>query len=456
MESILNFVNDLGNFVFIPLIFLIIMLILRESLANSIRSAMKVGIGFLALGMVVDFMLSKLQPVIEQLAEKTGSTLSTIDVGGASTAVMGLASNLGALVIVLCFGVNILMLLTGFTDCVNVDVYNLHQNASMGIIVAIYSGNFMYGFCTAALLHVWALIMADYTAKKNQDFFGLPESVSISHPIANSYVPFAVMFNWIFDRIPVINRINITSETIEKRMGIFGENTMIGFIVGFLLSIFSVGLSDPYHAIIASIQLGMQMGAVLLLLPKMAGIMMEGLLPMSEAAKRMLVNKFPNRKITVGLDTAIIVGDPSVIAPSLILIPSLLIMAVILPGNTVLPLGDLPYLCFYIACMVPIFKGNIFRIWLSSLICFGGGLYLATWLSAPTTQAFLQFGTGGQAGLSYSSIDPSANPFTALFALATNYGYIAFAAILIIMLAYAYQQKNRRLNKTLVTVEEGE
>ena len=49
MEFITQFINDLGNFIFIPLIFLVFMVALGRPLAEAIQSAMKVGIGFIAL-----------------------------------------------------------------------------------------------------------------------------------------------------------------------------------------------------------------------------------------------------------------------------------------------------------------------------------------------------------------------------------------------------------------------
>lgn len=98
MEIITNFINDLGNFIFIPLIFLIFMLLLGRSMSEAIQSAMKVGIGFIALSIVIDFMLEVMEPAISGLAQRTGSDLVAIDVGGAATAVMGFGSDLGAIV----------------------------------------------------------------------------------------------------------------------------------------------------------------------------------------------------------------------------------------------------------------------------------------------------------------------------------------------------------------------
>lgn len=91
MELITQFINDLGNFIFIPVIFLVLMKILGRPLSECISSAIKVGIGFIALTMTIKLMLEKMQPAVTGLAEATGSSLSAIDVGGAATAVMDLA-----------------------------------------------------------------------------------------------------------------------------------------------------------------------------------------------------------------------------------------------------------------------------------------------------------------------------------------------------------------------------
>lgn len=443
MEMITQFINDIGNFIFIPVIFLILMKILGRSWSEATQSAMKVGIGFIALSMVVSFMLEKMEPAITGLSNKTGSSLTAIDVGGAATAVMGFGSSLGAIIIPLCVAVNIIMLLLRLTDCVNVDVFNLHQNASMGAIVYAYSGSFIDGVLTAAIFHMIALIGADLGAKKNNEFYSLPKGVSISHPVANAYLYFAYPFNWLFDHIPFVRKWNATAESIQKRFGIFGDPTMVGFLIGVVLGLVGYSWKSPYHAIINSLQLGMYLAAVMLLLPKMTSIMMEGLVPLSNAVRKRMVKQFPNREITVGMDTALIVGNPAVIAPALLLIPCMVILAVILPGNKVMPMGDLSQFVFFIAAMVPVFKGNIIRTWLSSLILFGGGLYIASWMTPATNSVFQQFGAGAKKGVMYSSLNPSANPFTGLFAAISHVGVFGYILVAALVALFGYWLKKR-------------
>ena len=147
------------------------------------------------------------------------------------------------------------------------------------------------------------------------------------------------------------------------------------------------------------------------------------------------------------MDTALIVGHPSVIAPALLLIPFIVLVAVILPGNRVMPLGDLSQFVFFIACMVPVFNGNIFRTWLSSLVLFGGGLYIATWATDATNQMFQLFGSGAQVGVVYSSLNPSANPFTGLFMWCSQVGILAYLMAGAILIGVAILLKRRQRAK---------
>lgn len=443
MELITKVINDLGNFIFIPLIFFVLMLLLKQPAKRAFTSSMKVGIGFISLNLVVGFMLEKMEPAIKSLAEKTGSSLSAVDVGGAATAVMGFGSSIGAIIIPLAICINVILLMLKLVDCVNVDVFNLHQNASMGAIVYAFSGNFLYGVLTAGLFHVIALIGADLSAKNNQDFYDLPDGVSISHPVANTYLLFAYPLNYIFDRLPFIKNLDASPKKIQERFGVLGESTTVGFLIGTILGLISSDWQDPYMAVISSVQLGMYLAAVMLLLPRMTSIMMEGLVPFSNAVRTKLVKKFPDRDITVGMDTALIIGDPAVIAPALLLIPVILILAVILPGNIVMPLGDLSQFVFFIACMVPIFKGNVIRTWLASILLFGPGLYIASWMTPATNEVYQRFGAAAQSNVMYTSLNPSANPFTGLFALASEIGLVAFIVIGVILILSAYYLKNK-------------
>ena len=76
---------------------------------------------------------------------------------------------------------------------------------------------------------------------------------------------------------------------------------------------------------------------------------------------------------------------------------------------------------------------------------FGGGLYIASWMTPATNELFQKFGAGAQENVMYSSLNPSANPFTGLFAAASHvgiFGYLLIGALLI-SVGYLLKKKER-------------
>ena len=99
----------------------------------------------------------------------------------------------------------------------------------------------------------------------------------------------------------------------------------------------------------------------MLLMPRMVSILMEDLAPISEAANSFVQKHYPGREVNIGMDSALSVGHPAVLSSSLLLVPITILLAVILPGNTTLPFGDLATIPFVVCLMAAVFRGNIVR-----------------------------------------------------------------------------------------------
>ncbi|MBR0385790.1 MAG: hypothetical protein IJI05_04500, partial [Erysipelotrichaceae bacterium] len=149
-------------------------------------------------------------------------------------------------------------------------------------------------------------------------------------------------------------------------------------------------------------------------------------------------------KIYIGLDSAVGVGHPMTIALGLLCVPIIVLLAAVLPGNTVSPAVDLAVLPYIFVLVIPICKGNGFRSFVVGLICCLLGLYIATDLAAPITQVAKQIGFDMGGASSISSICDGANPLTwALFKLSgfgTTVSMIVFAAIAIACAAYNFMR----------------
>ena len=105
----------------------------------------------------------------------------------------------------------------------------------------------------------------------------------------------------------------------------------------------------------------------MLLMPRMVKILMEGLIPLSEAAKSFMQKRFKGREFYIGLDSAITLANPTTMVVGILLVPITLMIA-LLPFNTVLPAGDLSAGAYYVCFFAIIHKGDFFRTLLSGTI----------------------------------------------------------------------------------------
>src|SRR5699024_2929463 len=82
--------------------------------------------------------------------------------------------------------------------------------------------------------------------------------------------------------------------------------------------------------------------------------------------------------IYIGLDAAVALGHPAVISTALILVPITVVLAIILPGNALLPFGDLATIPFIVAFIVGAARGNIVHSVIVGTVMIAIYLYIAT------------------------------------------------------------------------------
>ena len=78
-------------------------------------------------------------------------------------------------------------------------------------------------------------------------------------------------------------------------------------------------------------KVGVTMAAAMVIIPKMAALLMEGLMPISDAASSFIDKHFSGKgKMYIGLDSAVGVGHPMTITLGLVLVPVAVLLAVVL------------------------------------------------------------------------------------------------------------------------------
>jgi PTS system galactitol-specific IIC component len=203
-------------------------------------------------------------------------------------------------------------------------------------------------------------------------------------------VPIAIPINWVLDRIPWVKSVEADPDGIEKKLGpTFGDPMIMGFFIGIGLGLLAYwrGFATDFWVTAAQILvLGVELAAVMVLLPRMVRILMEGLIPVSEAARDFMNKRASDREVWIGLDSAILVGHPSAIATGLLLVPIAILLMVILPGNRVLLFADLAVLPFLCSQCAPLAKGNVVRMVIIGTVLLIIGFYVAMALAPIMTR----------------------------------------------------------------------
>ncbi len=426
-----DFINGFGSSVMMAIIVTILSLIFGAKFGRSLRAGLTVGVGLIGITTVFGLLGSNLSPATQAIVERYGFSLSIIDVGWPASSAIAIATNVGAMIIPFGLFINVIMLLTNTTQTVNVDIWNYWHFAFTGALVAGVTGNIAYGFIAAGVNMVIVMVIADLTAPAVAKYNGL-EGVSIPHGFSGAFVPLAWVTDKIIGSIPGLKKVDINFKKVQKKFGVLGEPILIGTVIGTVIGLFaSYGWG--------SLQLGITMGAVLVLTPKMAALLMEGLLPLSDAASGFITKHFSNRgKFYIGLDSAVGVGNPITIALSLILVPVTLILAMILPGNKVLPFGDLATLPYMMVLILPICKNNGFRALIVGLVSLALGLYFATDLAKLHTDLAVQASFAMAEGSSLiSSICDGGNPLSWAITKISNLNHVGIIILVAIAIALA-------------------
>ncbi|GAA0442989.1 PTS galactitol transporter subunit IIC [Virgibacillus sp. AGTR] len=386
---------DLGASVMLPIIIFVFALVLGSKPGKAFRSGLTVGIGFIGLNLVIGLLTDSLGPAAQSMVDNFGFQLNTIDVGWPAAAAISYGTALGSLAIPLGIAANVILLGIGLTRTLNVDVWDYWHCAFTGSLVYALTGDFGLGIFTIIVHILLIFFLGDILAKYIEKFYGF-KNITFPHGASAPSFLVALPFNWLFDRIPGFNKLEANPESIQKRMGIFGDSTVMGVLIGIV-----IGILAGYN-VSEVLQLSVQTGAVMMLMPRMVALLMEGLSPVSEAAGNFVKKRFPGRDLYIGMDSALSVGHPAVLSASLIIVPVTLFLAVFLPGNTVLPFGDLATIPFLICLMVPIFKGNIVRTVIAGSVYIAVGLYIATWVAPLFTNSAVaaNFDMGGNTSIS--------------------------------------------------------
>ena len=388
LQSVIQYILDLGAAVFVPFLMLIVGLAMKMKFRDAFTSALTLGIAFTGMGILVNFIMTSMGSAANDLTTHTGLSLPAVDIGWPGAAAISWAWPYAFLVFPLQLAINFIMLITKQTKTLNVDLWNVWNKIFTAVIVTYFTNNIGFGFIAAAIIIVLELKLGDAFAPEVERLTGVP-GITVPHFITLIAVILHPI-DELLKKIPFLNK-EFDADTLKEKIGVFGENSVMGAIIGFALGLAS-GNGLKY-----ALGLAVQAATALTLFPMVSKLFSQALSPISEAVSDFMREKFEDREVYIGLDWPVLGGRNELWVAVIFTIPFLLVGAVALPGNIVLPFAGIINLSFVVGALL-LTNGNVLRMIIHGLISTPLFLYGATYFTPYMTRLAEETNTLQQTG----------------------------------------------------------
>ncbi|NTW71933.1 MAG: hypothetical protein HGA49_06790 [Eubacteriaceae bacterium] len=402
--NVFTWITGLGGEGIMLIALFILGMVFKLGIGKALRSGLTSALGFVGLNLVVGMLIAVMGPATSAIVERFGWHLNVVDVGWGLIG-MSWGSPVAGFIIITAIVLNLILLFVGFTKTLMIDFWNYWSFCAAGALAYGATENVWFSVLVAAIYMVISWKVADIVAPNYQEFYGMP---GVSWP-TGAVIPTAIIgipMVKLIQKIPFIKDINADPEHIQEKYGVLGEPVIVGAFLGALIG-FLAGFGAQ-QIIIMSIK----MAGVLVLTPRMIAVLMEGLLPISNAASEFTQKYMSGRQVWIGIDASTILGHPATLSSILILTPIVTFMSLI-PGNQMLAIASLVAIPWFVIPMTSYAKGNVLHIVLACIVIFAVYFWCATALSPAHTNLAIITGFDLPEGAKQiGSLSEGGNPIT--------------------------------------------
>ena len=433
-STILDPIIGAGPLFLIFIVFSVIGLVVRLGVLRAIRNGLMIAIGFNGVYIVVDYFLGNVAPAAEALALRFGGVFTYADIGWSAFASFAFASPWAYAIIVLSLAVNLIMIFTRMTDTLNLNIWDFWEAIIATLMVQLLTGNVVAGLVFGTFLAWFNLMMSDFNAQRGYCSDIGFEGLSFYQGTNVAWGAFGHYVGKLLDKTGL--EAKFTPEYIQEKFGIVGEPSVLGGIIGMLM-----GIGAGYYWTDV-VLLMIALATSLVLIPMMSGIVMQALVPVSEAAAKFMKKSAGGRQIFIGVDPAIAVGNTTVLATTVLMVPILLFLAFVIPGTPNHPLADLPSLLFFWVFVVAPNKFDMIRTLITTTLMgiygtFAAIMGVARWSNLVAVSAGVEVAEGTGVTAWFNHLCPE---MLVAGLLGENYnniggmvGLVAFCAIVIVI-----------------------
>ena len=456
LETVNRVFQVFGANVVVPIMIFIVALCLRVKPKTAMMSAFYAGVGLTGFGWIIQAFTPTITKIIKQMVNITGIKLPIVDIGWQAGSLASFGSTVGLSFFVFGLIAEILLFAFGVTKIFMAS--NLWNNFGFmiwGTVCYYVTHNFWLSLGLSFFMLLYALALAEIQADRWSDYYGVKNaSVASLHNI-EQVIP-AIILDPLWNLLG-FNKVKMTPEYFKNKLGVFGEPTtlgaLLGLIIGILGNLTRLGTLQAWGQILS---VAVQLSAVMTIFPLITNVFSKAFTPLADEIDKnahkdkegtKATNEVTNKKRWfLGVDDGVGYGEPATIISGVILIPIMVLIAFILPGNKTLPIVDLISLPFMVESIVALTRGNILKVIANGIVWFSLGLYASSWLGSFYTGAVSHYGVALPAGIVLiTSFNLMARPLNALvFAVFVSQNPLYIGLVIVVYLALLFGLRRYR------------
>ena len=406
LDVVRSVFNTFGATVFVPIMLFIVAKMMGVKTQKAFDCGILAAVGLTGFTFVINSYSAVITPVVERMVTNAGINLSIVDIGWQATSVVAYSTEIGILFFAIAIILQLVLYFTKFTNVFMVsDLWNNYGFMVWGSMLYILTGNLYLSFLLMIVQNLYTLLFAEVLAPRFSKYYKYP-NCCMTVPMHCEAVPFAN----------------------------------------------ELGKLESWGAIATC---AISTAAIMAIFPKIAGIFASAFTPLSAAYSKKAAASGKGRKWFIAVNDAVAYGETATLVTGIILMPIILVVSFILPGNKFLPLVDLCALPYMIEVFICVTDGNMAKSIVCGAIWYTFGLLCVTLVAPYFTEVAASVGVEmAMAGTLVASFGVMARPLNCLSFLAflsMNPLLIGGVIVLYIILYVANRKKGSVLEEYMET-----
>lgn len=451
-NTVLQPLINLGAAPLMTIILTVIALLFRVKFTKALEGGIKLGIALTGVGAIMNILTGAFSSALGEFVANTGLNLNVTDVGWAPLATITWGSPYTLYFMFVVLIINGIMLALNKTNTLDVDIFDIWHLSIVGLFAMYMGANLFVTTLLVVFIGVLKIINSDLMKPTFNDLLNAPDENPMTTTHMNYMMnPIIMLLDKIYDKLfSWLDKYDFDAAKLNSKIGFWGSKFAIGIYLGFFVGILA-GIS-----IQEMLTLGFTAAVCLELFSVIGQWFIASVEPLSQGVTDFTSKKFSDRTFNIGLDWPFIAGRAEIWAVANVLAPIMLIEALVLPNNGLLPLGGIIAMGLTPALLV-VTRGRIIRMIVIGTVLLPTFLYSGTLIAPFVTETAKQVGAfpadvASNALISHSTLEGPIEKFVAYFVGQASQGdiemilYAALAVVIYLVLFVWYAKEMKKRN----------